>query len=135
MLQVNDYVMIPQPKATMDEVTNYLYGKVVGFNHGTFIVIVDLHKPFNGVHRTTVPAYIASKMTELEYNLMTASNPCADMWHGMDISLGEWEDCVLGMYPPVINMKCDHNWIPSGRSFLTDKMWYNCKICGEKKGG
>jgi len=101
----------------------YIYGIIKGFENGKQVVNVDLSEPFWGVPTATAMAYMTKHLTKLEYTLATKIDSKEAQ---LDSQL-----CMLETH----NMKCDHNWIPSGRSFLTDKVWYDCKICGEQKGG
>ena len=127
-LKVNDYVKIPTHNATVYAATEYIYGTVVGFDHGTAMVIINLSAPYKGSKTTTVPAYMASALTISEYAALTGKRG------GF---IGVWEDAVkiLGSAPTPTEsfMICQHNWTNSGFNPNTGEEWFNCSICGIAK--
>ena len=120
-LKLGDYVRIQLHKNCLSDPDMFIYGIIKGFEGGGQVVNVDLSEPFWGVPTATAMMYMIKHLTKLEYTLATTKIKDVD----------ESLQCMLETH----NMKCDHNWIQSGRSFLTDKKWYDCKICGEQKGG
>ena len=121
-LKEGDYARIQLHKADLSQPDKFLYGTVKGFDNNGMIVNIDLYEPFWGVNSASAMKYNVKQLTHAEYKLAT----CTSWKRSGDTMEFEFGDST---------MKCDHNWVPSGRSFLTDKMWYDCKICGEQKGG
>jgi hypothetical protein len=103
----------------LSEPDEFVYGTIKNFDSHGMIVILELHVPFWGVQTASAMKYNVTKLTEPEYVLAIMMTDMKNEQTEMRLD----------------KMECDHNWIPAGRSFLTDKMWYDCKICGEKKGG
>ena len=126
-LKVNDYVKIQKHKATVEGDTEYIYGTVAGFNHGTAMVIINLSTPYKGSKTTTVPAYMASTLTKVEYESLRHK----------DEFVGIWEEAVkiLGSDPTPSEsyMLCYHMWESSGFNPNTGEEWFNCSICGIAK--
>ena len=118
-LQVGDYARIQLHKDDLSDPDEFIYGTIQSFTCNDLVVNVELHVPFYGVRSAAAMACNVVKLTEPEYVLAVMMSDTRDEQTDMKFD----------------NMKCDHNWIPSGRSFLTDKVWYDCKICGEQKGG
>ena len=126
-LKVNDYVKIAKHKATVCGDTEYIYGTVAGFNHGTAMVVINLATPYKGSKSTTVPAYMASALTKVEYEAFTHK----------DEFIGIWEAAVkiLSGAPTLAEsyVLCDHAWANSGFNPNTGDEWFNCSICGIAK--
>ena len=118
-VKVGDYVEIPILVITNLDIAKYIYGKVMRFDKDPDDVKVRLSKPYQGLNTKTVQISDLSVITKEWYDIMTDN----------------WGAQLKEQDPSFGNIKCDHNWIQSGRSFLTDKMWFDCSICKEKKGG
>ena len=128
-LQVGNYARIQLSKADLSDPDEFVYGVIDSFDFSGQVVHLELSEPLCGVPTASAMTYNVKQLTEAEYKLAT----CTSWKRSGDTMEFEFGDIRPKGSP--LNMKCDHNWIPTGRSFLTDKMWYDCKICGEQKGG
>ena len=111
MANEGDFVRVPLGISVVGQPSNYGYGKVIEIQSSGFYAKVELSKPYLGAIYTSVPKYLAKKITEEDYGYLTRGHPVRE------------------------DGDCDHNWIYTGQSAVFKDKWYDCKICGKQKGG